>query len=162
MYSREEVKILKRNFWTGFDAFCAELPRFKIRKRKWILYNTKIKGVELKFDATRDGAYVIFELNHPKTSKRLEMFELMKKYKVVVDQFFADAEWQEQFEKPCGTMVSRIYRHLGGLDIHRQEQWPEFYPFLSREMCHCERMFKEMRELLQDCVESKEPMTDGE
>ncbi|MBP5481248.1 MAG: DUF4268 domain-containing protein [Paludibacteraceae bacterium] len=162
MYSREEVKILKRNFWTGFDAFCAELPRFKIRKRKWILYNTKIKGVELKFDAARDGAYVIFELNHPKTSKRLEMFELMKKYKVVVDQYFADAEWQEQFEKPCGTLVSRIYRHLGGLDIHRQEQWPEFYPFLSREMCHCERMFKEMRELLQDCVESKEPMTDGE
>lgn len=162
MYSREEVKILKRNFWTGFDAFCAELPRFKYRKRKWILYNTKIKGVELKFDAARDGAYVIFELNHPKTSKRLEMFELMKKYKVVVDQFFADAVWQEQFEKPCGTMVSRIYRHLGGLDIHRQEQWPEFYPFLSREMCHCERMFKEMRELLQDCVESKEPMTDGE
>ena len=162
MYSREEVKILKRNFWTGFDTFCAELPRFKYRKRKWILYNTKIKGVELKFDAARDGAYVIFELNHPKTSKRLEMFELMKKYKVVVDQFFADAEWQEQFEKPCGTLVSRIYRHLGGLDIHRQEQWPEFYPFLSREMCHCERMFKEMRELLQDCVESKEPMTDGE
>ena len=162
MYSREEVKILKRNFWTGFDAFCAELPRFKIRKRKWILYNTKIKGVELKVDAARDGAYVIFELNHPKTSKRLEMFELMKKYKVVVDQYFADAEWQEQFEKPCGTLVSRIYRHLGGLDIHRQEQWPEFYPFLSREMCHCERMFKEMRELLQDCVESKEPMTDGE
>lgn len=162
MYSREEVKILKRNFWTGFDAFCAELPRIKYRKRKWILYNTKIKGVELKFDATRDGAYVIFELNHPKLSKRLEMFELMKKYKVVVDQFFADAVWQEQFEKPCGTMVSRIYRHLGGLDIHRQEQWPEFYPFLSREMCHCERMFKEMRELLQDCVESKEPMTDGE
>ena len=162
MYSREEVKILKRNFWTGFDAFCAELPRFKIRKRKWILYNTKIKGVELKFDAARDGAYVIFELNHPKLSKRLEMFELMKKYKVVVDQFFADAEWQEQFEKPCGTLVSRIYRHLGGLDIHRQEQWPEFYPFLSREMCHCERMFKEMRELLQDCVESKDPMTDGE
>lgn len=162
MYSREEVKILKREFWTGFDAFCAELPRFKIRKRKWILYNTKIKGVELKFDAARDGAYVIFELNHPKTSKRLEMFELMKKYKVVVDQYFADAEWQEQFEKPCGTLVSRIYRHLGGLDIHRQEQWPEFYPFLSREMCHCERMFKEMRELLQDCVESKDPMTDGE
>ncbi|MBO7506140.1 MAG: DUF4268 domain-containing protein [Paludibacteraceae bacterium] len=162
MYTREEVKILKRDFWTGFDAFCAELPRFKIRKRKWILYNTKIKGVELKFDAARDGAYVIFELNHPKLSKRLEMFELMKRYKVVVDQYFADAEWQEQFEKPCGTMVSRIYRHLGGLDIHRREQWPEFYPFLSREMCHCERMFKEMRELLQDCVESKDPMTDGE
>ncbi len=162
MYTREEVKILKRDFWTGFDAFCAELPRFKFRKRKWILYNTKIKGVELKFDAARDGAYVIFELNHPKLSKRLEMFELMKRYKVVVDQYFADAEWQEQFEKPCGTMVSRIYRHLGGLDIHRREQWPEFYPFLSREMCHCERMFKEMRELLQDCVESKDPMTDGE
>ncbi|MCQ2224709.1 MAG: DUF4268 domain-containing protein [Paludibacteraceae bacterium] len=161
MYSREEVKELKRNFWTGFDAFCENLPRFKYKKRKWILYNTKVKGVELKFDATRDGAYVIFELNHRKQSRRLEMFDLMKKYKVVVDQYFADAEWQEQYEKPCGTIVSRIYKHLGGLDIHRQEQWNEFYPFLSREMCHCERMFKEMKELLEDIAGQNES-TDGE
>lgn len=162
MYSREEMKILKRNFWTGFDDFCSELPRFKYRKCKWILYNTKIKGVELKFDATRDGAYVIFELNHPRRSRRLEMYATMLKYKVVVDQYFADAEWQEEYEKPCGTMVSRIYRRLGGLDIHRQEQWPEFYPFLSKEMCHCERMFKEMRELLQEDAETNEPLNDGE
>lgn len=161
MYSREEMKILKRNFWTGFDDFCKELPRFKYRKCKWILYNTKIKGVELKFDATRDGAYVILELNHPRRNKRLEMYATMLKYKVVVDQYFADAEWQEEYEKPCGTMVSRIYRHLGGLDIHRQEQWPEFYPFLSKEMCHCERMFKEMRELLQDDAESNDTLDDG-
>lgn len=162
MYSREEMKLLKRNFWTGFDDFCNQLPRFKYRKCKWILYNTKIKGVELKFDAARDGAYVILELNHPRRKKRLQMFETMRKYKVVVDQYFADAVWQEEYEKPCGTMVSRIYRHLGGLDIHRQEQWPEFYPFLSKEMCHCERMFKEMRELLQDDAESNDTSNDGE
>lgn len=150
MYSREEEKTLRKDFWEGFGAFCETLPRFKYRKKKWILYNTKIKGVEMKFDATRDGAYVIFELNHPSEDVRLEMLALMEKYKVVMDQYFPDATWEMLYVKPCGTPVSRIYKFKDGLDIHRREQWPEFYPFLSKEMNQLEKAFNEMRELLEE------------
>lgn len=153
MYTREEAKQLKKDFWNGFDAFCSELPRFKYRKKKWILYNTKIKGIELKFDATRDGAFVIMEFNHRSLSRRRQMFEIMEKYRVVFDQYFADAIWQTDYEKPCGTIVSRIYRHMGGLDIHRREQWPDFYPFLSKEMVHLERGFSEMKDLFEEDAE---------
>ena len=146
MYTREEAKQLKRDFWNGFDAFCENLPRFKYRKKKWILYNTKIKGVEMKFDATRDGAYVILEFNDQR--RREEMFGIVQKYRVVFDQYFADAVWQHDFEKPCGTMVSRIYRMQEGLDIHKKEQWHDFYVFLSKEMSHLERAFGEIRDLL--------------
>jgi hypothetical protein len=125
----------------------------KYRKKKWILYNTKIKGIELKFDATRDGAYVIMEFNHRSLSRRRQMFEIMEKYRVVFDKYFADAIWQADYEKPCGTIVSRIYRHMGGLDIHKREQWPDFYPFLSKEMVHLERGFSEMKDLFEEDAE---------
>lgn len=154
MYSKEEVKQLKRDFWNGFDSFCENLPRFKYRKKKWILYNTKIKGVELKFDANREGAYVILEFNDHNEDKRLKKMAILEKYRVVFDQYFGDAIWELNYEKPCGTIVSRIYKFQGGLDIHRREQWNEFYPFLSKEMCHLERAFKEMKELLEDDDES--------
>ena len=155
MYSREEVKQLKRDFWNGFDVFCENLPRFKYRHKKWILYNTKMKGVELKFDAARDGAYVILEFNHRSESKRLKMMATLEKYKVVFDQYFADATWELTHEKPCGTLVSRIYKHQPDLDIHKREQWLDFYKFLSTEMSHLERAFQETKVLLQDDTESE-------
>ncbi len=150
MYTREESKQLKKDFWNGFNAFCENLPRFKYRKKKWILYNTKIKGVELKFDATREGAYVILEFNHKNEDKRLNMLATLEKYKVVFDQYFGDAIWELNFEKETGEMVSRIYKVQKGLNIHKKEQWNDFYTFLSKEMNHLERAFKECKDLLED------------
>ena len=63
MYSKDELKQLKKEFWEGFGVFCSNHPVLGKRKSKFMLYNTKMKGVELKFDATREGAFVILELN---------------------------------------------------------------------------------------------------
>ncbi|MDR1729667.1 MAG: DUF4268 domain-containing protein [Prevotellaceae bacterium] len=145
---------MKKEFWEGFGQFCEDLPRFKYKKKRWILYNTKIKGVEMKFDASREGAFVILKLNHPNEGKRLEMLTLLEKYKSIVDSCFPDATWEILFVKPCGTPVSRIYKQKGGLDIHRREQWPEFYPFLSREMSMLEKVFNELRELMREQLEN--------
>ena len=107
MYTREEMKELKRDFWSGFDEFCAQLPRFKYRKKKWILYNTKIKGVEMKFDANREGAFVIMEFNHPRESKRMQMMETMAKFRSIVDKHFPDSVWEYSYQKPCGKIPIR-------------------------------------------------------
>ena len=63
MYSKEELKNLN---WSlgSFAAFCEVQPYLAGRKKIWTLYDTKVKGVELKFDANRQGAYVILEVNH--------------------------------------------------------------------------------------------------
>lgn len=154
MYSREEIKQLHKDFWNGFDEFCAQLPRFKYRRKPWILYNTKIKGVELKFDATREGAYVIFELNHHNTAKRFAMMDLMKKYKVVFDEYFDNAIWEDSFIKPCGTDVCRIYRRNPDLNIHKKEHWKDFYVYLSKNMSMLEKSFDQLRELLEIIAEN--------
>ena len=72
MYSKEELKQLKKEFWEGFGTYCSEIPALKRRKSKFMLYNTKMKGVELKFDATRDGAFVILEVNLHDAKARFE------------------------------------------------------------------------------------------
>jgi len=90
------------------------------------------------------------ELNHPNETKRLEMLTLLEKYKTVFDSYFPDAIWEILFIKPCGTPVSRIYKQKKEIDIHRKEQWPEFYPFLSREMSQLEKVFNELKDLLRE------------
>jgi hypothetical protein len=150
MYSKEELKQLKKDFWEGFGSFCENLPRFKYKKRRWILYNTKIKGIEMKFDATREGAFVILEFNHPNETRRLEMLTLLETYKNVFNTYFPDAVWEILHVKPCGTPVSRVYKQKTGISLLRREDWPEFYPFLSREMNQLEKAFDELKELFRE------------
>lgn len=151
MYSKEELRLLKKEFWEGFGTYCAELPAFAGRKSKFLLYNTKMKGVELKFDATRDAAYVILEINHSNADKRFELYEKFETYKVLIEQYFEfGLIWDFAYVRECGTEVCRIYTKKMGVDIHRRQHWPEFYQFMSTEMLNLEKAFKLVKEAIED------------
>lgn len=64
MYSKDEVRELKKRFWDGLSAYAEQYPELQSRKHKFMLHNTRMKGVAMKFDATRYGAYVILEIDH--------------------------------------------------------------------------------------------------
>ena len=81
MYSKEELMNLKLEFWESFAAFCEVQPYLRGRKKIWTLYDTKVKGVELKFAANRQEAYVILEVRHRSEDFRLEMFARLTWYK---------------------------------------------------------------------------------
>ena len=87
MYTRDELKLLKKEFWEGFGLFCGSHPVLRKRKSKFMLYNTKMKGVELKFDADREGAFVIQEVNHRNENERLVRYEQFERYKVLMEEF---------------------------------------------------------------------------
>lgn len=150
MYSKEEIKQLKKEFWEGFGTYCSLIPALKRRKSKFMLYNTKMKGVEMKFDATRDGAYVILEINLHQDAQRLEKYEQFEKYKVIMEkQFPQGLIWDFAYVRECGTEVCRIYTHKSGIDLHRRIQWIAFYQFMSTEMIKLERAFK----MVKDCMD---------
>ena len=55
MFSKEEAASLRKEFWTSFG---------KSFPRKWIRYNTKIKGLHFKFVADRKTAMVCLDFEH--------------------------------------------------------------------------------------------------
>jgi len=150
MYSKEETKYLKKEFWEGFDTYCSQVPALRRRKSKFMLYNTKMKGVELKFDATRDSAYVILEINLPDAVQRLEKYEQFERYKAVMEKNFPDGLiWDFAYIRECGTEVCRIYTRKSGIDFHRRIQWMEFYRFMSSEMIKLERAFRLVKDVIE-------------
>jgi len=150
MYSKEELKQLKKEFWEGFGTYCSLIPALKRRKSKFMLYNTKMKGVELKFDATRTGASVILEINLSNAKDRLEKFEQFFLYKSTMEkQFPSGLIWKSDYIRECGTEVSRIYTEKNDIDLHRRLQWMEFYRFMSTEMLKLERAFKVVKETME-------------
>ena len=150
MYSKEEQKKLKKEYWEWFGTYCSEIPALKRRKSKFMLYNTKMKGVELKFDATRDGAFVILEVNLHDSKARLDKYEQFEQYKSVMEKQFPDGLiWDFAYVRECGTEVCRIYTKKNGIDLHRRIQWMEFYQFMSTEMLKLERAFKTVKEAIE-------------
>lgn len=150
MYTKEELKQLKTDFWEGFSIYCSNISAFGGRKSKFMLYNTKMKGVELKFDATREGAFVILEINLKDESKRLQRYEQFEKYKLIMEEGFADGLiWDFVYIRESGQEVCRIYTQKRGIDIHRRIQWMQFYEFMAYEMLKLEKAFKTVKELIE-------------
>ena len=147
MYTRDELKALKRDFWNGFDAYASALPALSGKRKPFMLYNTRLTGAEMKFDATRDGAYVILEFNDRDPARRARMFAHFRGREAL----FAEAirgrlEWVERYERAGGREVARVFTFQPGLDIHRREHWPAFYAFMAADMPLMERAFLEIKE----------------
>lgn len=151
MYSKDELKNLKLEFWESFAAFCEVQPYLRGRKKIWTLYDTKVKGVELKFDATREGAFVILEVNHRGEEARLEMFEHLTWYKDTLETDFPEGlTWDICFVRDTGKQVARIYTSKSGIDFHRRQDWGEFFSFMASQMYLLERNFMSIAEYLRE------------
>ncbi|WP_455642145.1 DUF4268 domain-containing protein [Parabacteroides johnsonii] len=151
MYSKDELKNLKLEFWESFAAFCEVQPYLRGRKKIWTLYDTKVKGVELKFDATREGAFVILEVNHRGEEARLEMFERLTWYKDTLEMNFPEGlTWDICFVRDTGKQVARIYTSKSGIDFHRRQDWGEFFSFMASQMYLLERNFMSIAEYLRE------------
>ena len=151
MYSKDELKNLKLEFWESFAAFCEVQPYLRGRKKIWTLYDTKVKGVELKFDATREGAFVILEVNHRGEEARLEMFERLTWYKDTLEMDFPEGlTWDICFVRDTGKQVARIYTSKSGIDFHRRQDCGEFFSFMASQMYLLERNFMSIAEYLRE------------
>ena len=151
MYSKDELKNLKLEFWESFAAFCEVQPYLRGRKKIWTLYDTKVKGVELKFDAPREGAIVILEVNHRGEEARLEMFERLTWYKDTLETDFPEGlTWDICFVRDTGKQVARIYTSKSGIDFHRRQDWGEFFSFMASQMYLLERNFMSIAEYLRE------------
>jgi hypothetical protein len=149
MYSREEKKELVRYFWTSFDEFCNNIPRLSANRKKWIMHKTKISNVALKFETGRENAKVILEVSHNNEHRRLFVYKILEKYRVVLEQDFTNKlTWDCFHEHDNGKKVCRIYTRLNGVDFHRQNQWPQIFDFFAKNMQLLQNNFLEIRDIV--------------
>lgn len=149
MYSQEEAKQLRLNFWEQFAKRCKVHPELNIRKKNFILHRTKISGVALRFEADRSAARVILELGQRNEDKRLKAFEILQRYKLILERGFQDGlRWEFYHQREDSKKeVCRIYTQLADVDIHRQNQWPHIFNFFIDNMLKLEKNFLEVRDV---------------
>ncbi|MFI3296220.1 MAG: DUF4268 domain-containing protein [bacterium] len=153
MYSKEELKQHKEDFWNGFAEYCYTLPRLAHRKDLFILYDTKQKGVELKFDIAKKSVAVVLEFNHRIIDKRIEMYEHFCAYKVMFADEFTDnldaLQWSPFYLLETGKEVSRIYIELPNISYLNRNNWQQLYEFMAPNMIRMEDAFLAIKETIE-------------
>jgi hypothetical protein len=147
MYSKDETKILRKEFWIVFARRCEIVQELKHKKKKWVLYDTGLRGIDLKFEVTRKEALVMIEINSQEESRRLEIFETIQKYRLMLeDGFTVPLTWDFCFVRDSGQEVCRIYTALPNVDFHQQVQWPSIFNFYIDNMLLLENNLMEIKD----------------
>ena len=88
MFSKEEATQLRKEFWTSFG---------KSFPRKWLLYNTKIKGVSFKFVADRKKALVCLDLENPNELTNLLYYDQLISLKSLLEKELPEVLFNDEY-----------------------------------------------------------------
>jgi len=141
--------MLRKEFWIVFARRCEIVQELRHKKKKWVLYDTGLSGIDLKFEVSRTEALVMIEINSRLESRRLEIFETLQKYRKFLEEGFAQPlEWDICFVRESGQEVCRIFTSLPNVDFHRQNQWPDIFNFMIDNMLLLENNLMEIKDVL--------------
>ena len=139
MFSKKESKQLRQLFWTSFG---------KSFPRKWILYDTKIKGLSLKFHFDNNSALVALDLEDD-LENRIHYWEKLTSLKSIIwSDYLPEAIFEKTYLLENGKEISRIYLALNQkVSIHNKNSWQDVMVFLNEQMILFEAFFEEYREV---------------
>ncbi|MEZ4796330.1 MAG: DUF4268 domain-containing protein [Flavobacteriaceae bacterium] len=142
MFSKEESRLLREEFWTSFG---------KSFPRKWILYNTKIKGFSFKFHFDTKSALVALDLEDD-LENRINYWEKLSALKsILTEEYLPNAIFEEAYFLDNGKEISRIYVTLNDkVSIHNKNTWQQTMEFFNKHMSLFEAFFEEYKDVIQD------------
>ena len=142
MFSKDESRQLRQEFWTSFG---------KSFPRKWILYDTKLKGFSFKFHFDTKTALVALDLEDD-LEFRIKYWEKLVALKsILIDDFLPEAIFEEAYLLENEKEISRIYVLLDKkVSIHNKNTWRDVMLFFNETMPLFEDFFEAYKEVIEE------------
>ena len=146
MFSKEESKTIRKEFWVAFGKMS------KARnKKQWLLYNTNIKDVSLKFNADNKTCSVSIDIEFRNGIKRHSFFNKLLSLQTVFDAKFENGLiWEKDCVLDNNKTISRVFYQLENVNIYRKEDWSQMFKFLFKNMTKLESLFIEYDEIIKE------------
>ncbi|CAA0179907.1 DUF4268 domain-containing protein [Tenacibaculum maritimum] len=140
MFSKEESATLRKEFWTSFG---------KSFPRKWLLYNTKIKGFAFKFQADRKKAAVCLDIEHFDEVANELLYDQMLSLRALLETEIPEVIYDAAFVLDNGKIIRRIYVPFEEkFSIHNKNTWRNCFEFFVNIMPKFELFFYEYEDFI--------------
>ncbi|WP_452598836.1 DUF4268 domain-containing protein [Pontimicrobium sp. MEBiC01747] len=142
MFSKEESRQIRQLFWTSFG---------KSFPRKWILYNTKIKGFSFKFHFDNKTAAVFLDLEDDLENRIKYWEKLQSLQNILLNDYLPDAIFEEEYYLDNGKEISRIHLYIDQkVSIHNKNSWQMVMEFFNEKMSAFEAFFETYKDIIKD------------
>jgi len=132
MYSKEEAKQLKINFWNHLGSELESVRGVNGNKVSWMSFNTKIKHLYFRMEADETSMRLCIDLQFPDNGVREVFFEQFLEFKERLDQLFEGNNlWLENFDHSSGKTISRIAAEKQEVNFLDQSKWVDMHEFLK-------------------------------
>ena len=142
MYSKEENQKIKREFWI---EFATAYPR------KWLLYETKIKGFTFKFFADNKKAQVQLDIEPTSEEKRKIYFEKIESLQTILKRdYLPEVILERNHYLDTGKIISRIWVEQLNVSSNNKATWQTIFDFFNDSMSQFESFFIEYQDYISD------------
>ncbi len=141
MFSKQEAQELKKEFWIAFG---------KSFRRKWLLYDTKIKDFSFKFNADNKKAEVSLDIEMKDELFRNAYYEKIWSLENMLREEIGDLQKDEFYTLENGKIISRIWVTKENVSIYNKNTWQEIFEFFVEKMETFERFFYEYEDYIKD------------
>ncbi|TNJ42149.1 DUF4268 domain-containing protein [Tamlana fucoidanivorans] len=141
MFSKEESRLLRQEFWTSFG---------KSFPRKWILYDTKLKGLSFKFHFDTKKALVALDLEDDLEYRIKHWEKLVALQSILQEHYLPEAHYEEAYILENHKEISRIYVPLEQkVSVHNKNTWRDVMEFFNHTMSRFESFFEEYKDIIE-------------
>jgi len=149
MYSAEEAKRIRNEFWEGFRNYTNQRRKRQGVSGKWMLTRTGINALNLRFHIDQQQAQVGIDLETSNMDKRLELFEKLESTKKILHNVMSEPMiWEVDYLRENGKSVSRIYLKMDDVNIYDTGTWKRVYRFFFEKMDALESYYRDYQDFL--------------
>ncbi|GGH03733.1 hypothetical protein GCM10011416_23450 [Polaribacter pacificus] len=144
MFTKEEAAQLRKEFWTSFG---------KSFPRKWLLYNTQIKGFSFKFLANKKQAAVCLDIEHSDEITNELLYDQLLSLRSLLEQDVPEVIFDDTYELENGKIIHRIYIPFDQkFSIHNKNTWQACFEFFVEKMNLFEFFFYEYEDHIKQAI----------
>ena len=149
MYNRNEMALIKQDFWTSFGKYMLPVQSAVDEKINWINYKTGIKGIFFKMNAGKDAASLSIQMTGEKL-QREKFFERMIQFRALFEST-VPGEWIWVKEKldENGRSISVIETILAGVNVYDKNDWPAIIPFLKSRITGLDEFWTSVKDFFE-------------
>lgn len=131
MYSKEEKKQIKKNFWTSLEDKLSAKGKAKGRNIMWMNYPTKIRDLYFRIEIDKTSAKLCIDLQFLDNGVREVFYEQFQEFELKLNQAFENGvHFVKDYQHSNGKIISRIYTELPNVNFYDKKDWDKMQPFI--------------------------------
>lgn len=147
MYSKDEVKLLKTQFWTAFGMVMKPHLSTEGLRINWVNYKTGVKDIVFKTDASKKEISISIQLHHDDVGIRELYWEQFLEFKSLFHSIVEEEwDWNDIAYNEYDEPYSSISISSKG-NIFDKDQWQDMFAFLKARLLKLDEFWSDAQEI---------------